>query len=192
MKWEDMDRDYEGLLQSYEALEKEVKRLKSVEEKYNQIQEDIQKAYLNPRTREALKKIVKEQVGVDLKDPEYEEVFKEKISEVEKRIENIEKKGVEERLKQQDEQTRALLAKYGIATKEDIEDFKKFIQKKKAIPVGVEGLESFVQEYQRTKMASPSYVRPSSPVRNIAEEYSKNPKEAFYKAHLRALGQNID
>lgn len=172
---EGYEKDYEQLLREYEILKQNL----------DAYEKGIQQAYLDPETREPLKKILSKHAGVVVDDPPYEKAVKEEINMLKGKIEEIEKEKTIQSKKQQENALKSLMQSYGI-TEGDIPELKSFIAKTGITPTTLEGWQVVLQNFQRSKIASPTYTPPIKEYMS-KEDYIKNPKEAFFKAHLEAL-----
>jgi len=173
------EESYKKLLEEYQGLKAQ----------YEALQKGIQQAYLDPETREPLKKIMKKYGGVELDDPEYEKAIKQHISKLEEKLNSIEEKERQRELKKQEERIKMLLNEYGI-TDEEVPQVAEYIKKTGITPTTEQGWREVLRSYQRTKVAVPTQVRPNVPFNKGAmpEDYLKNPEQALFKEHLKALG----
>ena len=169
--------------EAYNRLKNEYEQLKQA---YAGYEMGFKKAYEDPELRPHLKKIG-EKIGVIIDDPPHEKAYKKEIEELKKQLEEKEAKEKEEKAKQKQEEFIKLLAKYGVTTDAEYQDFQKFIQENGIIPSTQKGWEKMLQDYRRAKIAQPTYQRPTFK-NKIGEDFAKNPEEALFKAHLEALG----
>jgi hypothetical protein len=171
----DIEQEYEALRAKYAEIEKA----------YQGLIAGVQKAYEDPETRPHLKKITKK-LGIELDDPAYEKQFKEEIEPIKKELEELKAKKIEEEARKKNEEIQELYVKYGI-TQEELPELQKFIQETGVIPSTKAGWETVLRNFRMSKTAQPTYVRPT--LKNkIGEQFSKNPEEALFEAHIQALG----
>lgn len=166
--------EYEALQQRYEQLRRE----------YESIQQAIRMAYQDPELRPHLKAISK-RMGLEIDDPPQEKRFRQEIESLKKELEERDKKQQEEFYKRKQEEFNQLLREYGIS-EEEYPELQKFISETGIMPSNKDGWRVVLQNYRRSKMVQPTYVKPTFK-NTINEDFMKNPEEAFYQAHLRAL-----
>ncbi|MEM4134362.1 MAG: hypothetical protein QXV73_04120 [Candidatus Micrarchaeia archaeon] len=185
MAWD----DYEEKLKLYEQKIRELEEsLAKEREEKKQINDIIQKAYLDPKKRQALKEIVSI-AGMEIEDPVYEKVAKEEISSVKSELEKLKEEKAKEQARQYEEQFRLMMEKYGIK-EEELPQVKEFINETKLMPTSLEGWELVFQNYKRNKVASPTFIGANDNIFQStlkAEDYIKNPKQAFYRLAEQAL-----
>ena len=169
----------------YEKLKAEYEALKATLSEYER---GIQQAYMDPETREPLKKILNKHAGIVIDDPPYEKAIKEEVFKVQKKLEEYEQKQMEKEREKALMSIKEVFDSFGI-TQEELPEIKEFISKTGIVPTTAEGWRTVLQNYQRSKITKPTYVAPTFKERVMTEDYLKNPKEAFYKAHLEALNK---
>lgn len=172
----DIEEAYEKLKKQYEEIERELQNYRDA----------IQKAYLNPETREPLRKIMKDVVGVEIDDPVYEKAVKSEVEKLAKKIEKLENEKKELEAKKKQEKLLNLFNEYGI-TDEEMSNLADFIKKTGVAPTTEEGWRAVLTNYQRSKMARPSFIneRESKFGKDNVKEWLTNPdaklKETFEK-----------
>jgi len=171
----------------YEEAYNEIKqKYDQLQQAYSAYETGVRKAYEDPETRPHLKKIG-EKLGLQIDDPPHEKAYRKEIDELKKQLEEKEAKEKEAKAKQKQEELAQMLSQYGVTTDAEYQDFQKFMQENGVIPSTQKGWEKMLQDYRRAKIAQPTYQRPTFKNR-IGEDYTKNPEEALFRAHLGALG----
>lgn len=174
----DIEQAYEELKKQYDALARELEEYRSA----------IQKAYLNPETREPLKKIMKDVAGVEIEDPVYEKAIKSEIEKIAKKVERIEEEKKNTELKKKQQELLSLFAEYGVSDKE-MPQLAEFIKKTGVTPTTPEGWRVVLANYQRSKMARPTFIPETEKKVDSVKDWLANPegklREAFEKALYR-------
>ncbi|MDW7973279.1 MAG: hypothetical protein RMI01_08785 [Thermodesulfovibrio sp.] len=179
MAWEDYESKIKYYEQRLQELEEELTRIKTEKQ---QIDDVIQKAYLDPKKRQALKEIAAI-AGVNIDDPVYEKVAMEEIDSVRKELDKIKAEQEQQKAKEYQERLRELMQAYDISESE-LEKVKEFVNETKLIPTSIEGWEIVFQNYKRAKVASPTLIGTNTNIFKETvsmEDYLKNPKAAFFK-----------